>query len=91
MALGTVPETYEQRASAPASGGRYCERVGAAPILPPATDGNPGNPAPKADFSGFCVAKGWSVQTFKPDGSPTTVASDQVAKMSKPQAAASCE
>lgn len=68
-----------------------CERVGPAPAVPPATDGNPGNPPPKADFSGLCVAKGWSVATFKADGSPTSAATDLVARISSPTEDSSCE
>lgn len=68
-----------------------CERVGPAPALPPATDGNPGNPPPKADLSGLCVAKGWSVATFKADGAPTSAATDLVARISSPTEDSSCE
>jgi prepilin-type N-terminal cleavage/methylation domain-containing protein len=68
-----------------------CVRQGPAPAVPPATDGNPGNPPPKADFSGLCVAKGWSVATFKPDGTPTSSATDPVARIASPTEDASCD
>lgn len=63
-------------------GGAYCERVGEAPVPPPADSGNPGAYPMASDWSGYCLGKGRKLPTYKDgNGTPTASATDPVAEL----------